>query len=194
MSAPKPHRLSGSAAGFDDAQFTAFARLHPDLRIERDSTGKLIVMPPTGWNAGKRNANLTMQLAQWARTDGDGVAADSSTGFKLPNGAIRSPDAAWVTNERLATLSPAELDGFPPLCPDFVVELRSPGDTLEELHAKMREYIANGARLGWLIDPDSRTVFVYRPQRRVGVRKNVARLAADPELPGFTLDLTDIWD
>ncbi|MDW8217853.1 MAG: Uma2 family endonuclease [Acidobacteriota bacterium] len=107
MSAPVTHRLPKSAAGFDDVQFTAFTRLHPDLRIERDATGKLIVMPPTGWNSGKRNANLTMQLAQWAQSNGRGVAVDSSTGFKLPNGAIRSPDAAWVPHERLATLSPA---------------------------------------------------------------------------------------
>lgn len=133
-------------------------------------------------------------LARWAREDGRGVAFDSSTGFDLPNGATFSPDAAWVLRTRLAHLTPMQKRKFLPLCPDFVVELQSPSDRLDDLKEKIQEYIDNGAQLGWLLVPDTRTAYVYRPGREPEHVPGASRLSGDPELPGFVLDLNEIWN
>ena len=174
-------------------QFFAFCQLNRDVRLERTAGGDLIVMPPTGWETGDRNSEISMQLRLWAKRDGTGVASDSSTGFRLPNGAVRSPDAAWVRRERLAALPAEERQKFLPLCPDFALELRSPSDRLDVVMAKMAEYLANGARLGWLLDPQSRRAWVYRPGAPPQELAAPETLAGDPVLPGFVLDLREIW-
>ncbi len=176
-----------------DEQFFLLCQLNRELRIERTAQGDLIVMPPTGWKTGSRNAEITMQFRAWAKQDGRGIATDSSTGFKLPNGADRSPDAAWVRRDRLAALTYEQKEKFLPLCPDFVIELRSPTDNLATVQAKMGEYIAHGAQLGWLIDPETRRVYVYRPGASVAVLEQVEAVSGAPELAGFTLDLREIW-
>jgi Uma2 family endonuclease len=174
--------------------FYELVRQNPNLRLERTAEGEVIIMPPTGGETGNRNHEINRQLGNWRKADGTGSAFDSSTGFKLPNGADRSPDASWVEKARLAQLSLEEKKKFLPLCPDFAIELRSPSDDLDTVKAKMEEYIACGLRLGWLIDPETRTVHVYRPNVTVEELKDVTEVSADPELPGFILDLREIWD
>lgn len=176
-----------------DDQFFEFCQLNRELRIERTAHGELSIMPLTGWETSEHNSEIGMQLRLWAKRDGTGVSSDSSGGFKLPNGATRSPDAAWITHARLATLSAEQKKKFLPLCPDFALELRSPTDSLSTLQAKMQEYIDNGARLGWLIDPEQRRVYVYRPEVPVEILENPETVSGDPVLPGFTLDLREIW-
>ncbi|MBI3245853.1 MAG: Uma2 family endonuclease [Deltaproteobacteria bacterium] len=178
----------------DDNQFFEFCQLNRDWRIERTAEGELIIMPPTGWATGTSNARLNAALVSWADQDGIGVAGDSSTGFTLPNGATRSPDAAWVRKSRLATLTKDQKNKFLPLCPDFVIELRSPSDTLETLQDKMHEYLDNGAQLGFLIDPIERRVYIYRPGIAVICLDNPVTVSGNLELPGFVLDLAKIWD
>jgi Uma2 family endonuclease len=177
-----------------DDEFFALCQINRDLRFERTSQGDIIIMAPTGAETGVRNSSITGQLYNWAKLDGTGTVFDSSTGFKLPNGADRSPDAAWIPRSRLATLTPKQKEKFLPLCPDFVIELLSPTDTLTVTQAKMDEYIENGALLGWLIDPEMRQVHVYRPRQAVVVMENVVEISADSELPGFVLDLREIWE
>lgn len=174
-------------------QFQQIAAVNRDLRLERSATGELIVMPPTGSETGNRNLDISGQLWLWNRQTKLGIAFDSSSGFKLPNGADRSPDASWVKLERWQTLTPKEQEGFAPLCPDFVVELRSKSDNMEPLREKMREYIANGARLGWLIDRKNQKVETYRQNQDVEILNNPRTLSGGDVLPGFVLDLTDIW-
>lgn len=181
-------------APMDDAQLLEFCRANPELHIERNAEGEVIVMSPTGGESSHRNLMIGAMLYLWAIRDGSGVAFDSSGGFLLPNGAMRAPDAAWVRRTRLAKLTRAEKRGFLPLCPDFVVELRSESDRLDALQAKMDEYIANGAQLGWLIDPLEQIVYVYRPQQPVQRLAQPAVISGDPELSGFTLNLTDLWE
>jgi Uma2 family endonuclease len=178
----------------DDSQFFEFCQLNRDWRIERTAEGELVVMPPTGWKTGNYNLRVSAALLAWADQDGTGVATDSSTGFDLPNGATRSPDAAWVRRSRLATLTEEQKARFLPLCPDFVIELRSPSDNLKTLQAKMQEYIDNGAQLGWLLNPIDRRVYVYRPGVAVACLENPTTISGDPELPGFVLDLEKIWE
>jgi Uma2 family endonuclease len=173
-------------------QFFELAAINRDLRMELTAGGELIVMPPTGGQTGNRNAEITMQLRQWAK-DSTGTTFDSSSGFRLPNGSVRSPDASWVERSRLDALTAEQLDGFIPLCPDFVLELRSPTDNLNALHSKMEEYLDNGARLGWLIDPVDRRVYVYRPQVPIEQLENPEKITGGPILPGFELDLQEIW-
>jgi len=175
-------------------QLFQFCQLNRDLRIERTAEGDLVIMPPTGGETGARNAKLIAQVIRWAEQDGSGVVFDSSTGFDLPNGATRSPDVAWVKRSRLAALTPEQKQGFLPLCPDFVIELRSPSDPLSTLQEKMEEYRANGAQLGWLIDPVERRVYVYRPGAPVECLDNPTELKGDPVLPGFVLDLEAVWE
>ncbi len=174
-------------------QFRELCRANPDLRIERSATGVIMIMPPTFSDSGNRNFNLNVQLGVWAEQDGTGLGFDSSTGFTLPNGAIRSPDAAWVRRERWDALSAEQKASFAPICPDFVVELRSASDRLNTLQDKMQEYLDNGASLGWLIDRPERMVYVYRRDRPVQVLENPETLSGDPELPGLTLRLEKIW-
>ena|SRR5215213_7672060 len=166
---------------------------YDELRFELTSTGELIVMPGTGSQTGRRNADLTYQLTAWSKTDATGVCFDSSAMFALPNNARRSPDASWVRRERWDRLSESLQEGFAPICPDFVVELRSRTDRLPVVRKKMSEYIANGASLGWLIDPFKRQVYVYRPDDEVVILNNPETISGDPLLPGFKLDLTELW-
>lgn len=174
-------------------QFFELARINRDLRIERNAKGELIVMPPTGGETGDRNSELNMQLRLWAKRDGGGRTFDSSTGFILPNGAVRSPDTSWVENSRLEALSAEQRERFLPLCPDFVIELLSPSDRLEDLQEKMSEYIENGTRLGWLIDPRERRVHVYRPGAPVRRLDDPEKVSGEAVLPGFALEMGEVW-
>ncbi len=175
-------------------QFETLALANPDLRLERTAEGELIVNPPTGGESGSRNLSISGQLGNWCETHEDlGEGFDSSTGFILPNGARRSPDASWVSRARWEALTAKERKGFVPLCPDFVVELRSASDSLSTLQAKMREYIDNGARFGWLIDPQNRRVEIYRQQAEVEISINPTELLGEDVLPGFVLNLRRVW-
>ena len=173
--------------------FERLCAKYTDLRLELTSTGELIAMPGTGSQTGRRNSNLNYQLTAWTEKDETGVCFDSSAMFALPNNARRSPDASWVRREKWDRLSEKQKEGFAPLCPDFVVELRSPSDRLPVLLNKMSEYMANGASLGWLIDPFKRQVYVYRPDDEVVILDNPETVSGDPLLPGFKLNLTKLW-
>jgi Uma2 family endonuclease len=176
-------------------QFAALAAANRDLRLERTALGELIVNPPTGWETGERNRSLTGQLDRWYEEHEDlGKAFDSSTGFILPNGATRSPDASWVSQERWQALTPEQKGTFANICPDFVVELRSSSDSLKSVQAKMSEYIDNGAKLGWLINPQHRRVEIYRPGFDVEVLENPVELSGEEVLPGFVLNLRRVWN
>ena len=176
-----------------DDQLLQLSALNRELRIERTAEGDLLLMPPAGGESSASNAQVTIQLGVWANHDGAGTTFDSSAGFVLPNGALRSPDASWMLDSRLKQFSREQRKKFIPACPDFVLELRSPSDTLADLHAKLREYIANGARLGWLLDPEARRVYVYRPDAPLEQLEDPATVPGDPVLPGFVLDLREIW-
>jgi Uma2 family endonuclease len=175
-----------------DDQFWQLCQNHPDLRFERTAQGELIIMSPTGGITGNRNSGLNYQLYGWNQKTKLGKAFDSSTGFKLPNGADRSPDASWITIDRWDSLTLDQQTRFVPLCPDFVVELRSPSDSLAEVQAKMQEYLENGARLGWLIDPQRQVVEIYRPGQAVEICHAPGSLSGEAVLPGFVLDLAEI--
>ena len=178
----------------NDEEFEEFCRLNRDLRIEMTAEGDLIILPPTFSRTGNRNFKLTQQLANWTDADGTGVGFDSSALFTLPNGAKRSPDASWVSKSRLASLTEEQRAKFLPLCPDFVIELRSSSDSLAELQEKMREYLNNGARLGWLLDPTTRSVYVYGEDGAIEEIKDAERVEGEPLLAGFVLDLQGIWE
>lgn len=191
---PVPVSLEmGTALRLSDTELLALCRRNPELRIERTAEEDLIVMTPVGGESSRRNARLVAALVNWADQDSTGVVYDSSGGFLLPNGAMRAPDAAWIPKSRLAGLSVEQQAGFLPLCPDFVIELKSPSDALGDLRAKMEEYRTNGTRLGWLIDPDERKVYVYRPGEDVEVLESPREISGGSELPGFVLDLRLIW-
>ena len=185
--------LSVKSVGLTGDQFFLLCRDNPELRLELTAEKKLIIMPPTGSKTGWRNSRLNYRLVHWADADGTGLTFDSSTGFTLPNGAKRSPDAAWVRRERWEALSEEEQEEFAPLCPDFVIELRSPRDSLATLQSKMSEYIENGAQLGWLIDPRSKRVHIYRPGQPVEVLETPNSVDGGSVLPGFVMNLMDIW-
>jgi Uma2 family endonuclease len=175
-----------------DEQFFQLCQNNRDLQFERTATGELIVMPPTGSDTSNRNIDLSYQLQGWSRQNNLGKAFDSSGGFKLPNGAERSPDASWVRIERWNALTSEQQKKFAPLCPDFVVELRSPNDSLEKLRSKMREYMDNGNRLGWLIDRHNQRVEIYRLNQEVEIISSPTHLSGEDVLPGFVLDLQHI--
>ncbi len=175
------------------AQFAELAIANRDLRLERTSTGELIVMPPTGTETGNRNLDIEGQLWQWNRRTKLGMTFNSSTGFTLPNGAQRSPDASWVKLAKWEALKPTEKEGFAPICPDFVVELRSKSDSMLSLRAKMQEYMANGASLGWLIDRQNYQVEIYSQGLEVEVLNHPIYLSGEDLLPSFVLDLTEVW-
>jgi Uma2 family endonuclease len=174
-------------------QLVELAIANRDLQLERTATGELVVMPPTGGDTANRNSDISGQLWLWNRQSKLGKTFDSSGGFHLPNGADRSPDAAWVRQERWDALTPEQQEGFVPLCPDFVLELRSKNDNMAPLRTKMKEYIDNGARLGWLIDRKNKKVEIYRQGREVEVLDNPTTLSGEDVLPGFVLDLTEVW-
>ena len=179
-----------------DEQLLELCSLNDAVRIELNTTGELELLPPAGGTTGNRNFSLATDLGNWVRTDGTGVGFDSSAGFTLPNNAIRSPDVAWILKERWARLSDEEKHKFAHIVPDFVIELRSPSDGLRGLHAKMEEYMENGVRLGWLIDPlDPRhRVYIYRPDTPVVILEEPETLSGEPELQGFVLDLKPVWE
>ena len=174
-------------------QFYEFCQANRDLRIERSASGEVIIMPPAFSDTGNRNIKIAQQLANWAEQDGTGETFDSSAGFTLPNGATRSPDASWIKLERWNALSEEQKASFAPICPDFVIELRSKSDTLSGLQDKMQEYIDNGASLGLLIDRKNRKVYIYRPNQEPEILDNPETVSGDPVLPGFALRMAKIW-
>lgn len=178
----------------DDDDFFEFCQNHQDLRIEMEKDGEIIIMPPTGSETGGKNFTLIGKFAVWVETDGTGKGFDSSTGFRLPNGAKRSPDLSWMTLKKWNAIPAAKRRKFAPVCPDFVVELRSETDSLQKLQAKMEEYIENGASLGWLIDAGKRQVYVYRSDVKVEILENPTEISGEPFLKGFTLNLKAIWE
>ena len=190
-----PYRLALDVRSLDmtDDRFLQFCADNGDLRMELTAERELIIMPPAGGTTGGRNSELAADLGIWSRRDGTGKTFDSSTGFSLPNGAIRSPDASWILLSRWEALSRSEQERFPPICPDFVIELRSPSDSLVHAQAKMDEYIENGVRLAWLIDPRNRRIHVYRPGQPIETLEQPAAISGDPVLPSFVLDLSAIW-
>jgi Uma2 family endonuclease len=176
-----------------DEEFYRFCTNNPDVLIEREANGDIIIMPPTGGETGDRSSELNYQLRAWARQDGRGRVFDSNTAFFLPSGAAYMPDACWVSRNRLETLSKLQKKQFMPLCPEFVVELTSPSDRLSKVQAKMREWMANGAALGWLIDADRQTVYIYRPQREPVELTSIDHVDGEGPVDGFRLELNDIW-
>jgi Uma2 family endonuclease len=187
LDVPPGVRLRVSSAGF-----WRLCAANRDLRLERTAQGVLIVMSPAGSQSGASNAELSGQLFVWAKADGTGLSFDSSTGFTLPNGAVRAPDASWIRRSRWEALAPEQMRKFAPICPDFVAELMSPSDDRPDVQAKMREYIEQGVRLGWLIDPEAGEVEIYRPSRPVETLDRPQTLSGEGVLPGFVLDLKGI--
>lgn len=185
--------LDVNSFGMSDERFYQLCQDNEDLRLELTSDGELIIMAPTGGATGSRNSKINARLTNWAEQDDSGISFDSSTMFCLPNGARRSPDAAWVRRDRWEALTEDERESFVPLCPDFVLELRSRTDSIRFLQEKMQEYVDNGAQLGFLIDSKSKRVFVYRPNCPVECIDDGPTVSGDPVLPGFVLNLKEIW-
>ena len=179
-----------------DGVLLKLSSLNDTLRLERNAQGELEILPPAQPISGNQNFNINVDLGIWGREDGRGLCFDSSTGFTLPNGAVRSPDASWILRSRLAELADEQKEGFWHIYPDFVIELRSSSDSLAVVRRKMEEYMANGVRLGWLIDPlvPSQRVYVYRPGMDVEILERPESLSGEPELPGFILYLKPIWE
>jgi Uma2 family endonuclease len=176
-----------------DAQFYQLCQLNPDVKFERNALGELLIMPPTGGETGKRNATLISRFIVWNEQNQLGEVFDSSTCFKLPNGADRSPDVSWVQRDRWDALTLQEKEKFPPIAPDFVLELMSPSDNLKAAQTKMLEYIDNGVKLGWLINRQNRTVEIYRPDLPVEILQSPATLSGENVLLGFSIDLKFVW-
>lgn len=185
--------LKARALDLTDERFFELCQDNRDLRLELTAEGELVVMGPATSETGWRNAKITFRLCQWAEQDGTGLCFDSSAGFTLPKGAKVSPDASWIRKERYEALTEEERDRFAPICPDFVVELRSKTDRLSRLQARMVEYVENGAQLGWLIDRTARRVYVYRLGEEVETLDAPETVTGDPLLPGFRLQLEELW-
>jgi len=178
----------------NDNEFFEFCQRNKSMRIEMDKHGEITIMPPTGSETGGKNFTLTVKFGIWADKDGTGKGFDSSTGFRLPNGAKRSPDLSWMKLEKWNSIPASKRKKFAPVCPDFVVELRSETDSLTKLQIKMEEYIENGAALGWRIDAGKRKVYVYRQNAKVEILEHPSEVSGEPLLKGFTLNLKEIWD
>lgn len=176
-----------------DEQFYDFCQKNPELRIEQTAEGEVIVMPPAFSDTGNRNFNIAVEVGIWARQDGTGEGFDSSAGFTLPDGAKRSPDTSWILKNRWNALSPDQKSSFAPICPDFVIELRSSSDKLKSLQNKLQEYIDNGAKLGLLIDRKNRNVHIYRPEQEPQILENPSAVSCSPELPGCSLPMSQVW-
>lgn len=177
-----------------DEQFFEFCQVNQELRIESNKFGELLIMPPTGSDSGNREARIIQQLMNWADEDSTGIAFSSSAGFTLSTGAKLAPDASWIKLERWNSLTEEQKQKFAPICPDFVVELRSPSDNLKPLQEKMEEYMKEpGLQLGWLIDRKNRRVYIYRPNQAVEILDNPETISGDPVLPGFILNLSKVW-
>ncbi len=185
--------LNLQAVQFTNEQFFQLCVNNRDLRFERNAKGDLIIMPPTGGITGERNSEINFQLRLWNNQYKIGKVFDSSTGYKLPNGANRSPDSSWIPPEKWTALTPQQREKFLPLCPDFVIELLSPSDSLKDTQAKMKEYLENGTRLGWLINRKARQVEIYRQGREVEILENPQSLSGEDVLVGFILELKLIW-
>ncbi|MEJ7862559.1 MAG: Uma2 family endonuclease [Pyrinomonadaceae bacterium] len=177
----------------NDDEFEKFCRHNPDVEIELTKEGELVIMPPTGGQTGIRNFSLIGYFFNWLKKDKSGVGFDSSTVFVLPNGAKRSPNLAWAKNEKWNALSDEEKQKFPPFCPDFMVEMRSPSDSIVNLQNKMMEYIENGASLGWLIDPFEKKVYVYRQNEEAEILDNPSKVSGEPLLKKFVLNVKKLW-
>jgi len=189
---PLPFRFRPETP-MSDEELMRFCAANEGLRVERDANGEILVMTPAGNNTGRKNAYLIQILGAWSDVDGRGYAFDSNTGFTLPDGSMRSPDAAWVQSVRWDTLSEKDKDRFSPICPDFIIELRSPSDNLPELQGKMQCWIANGAQIAWLIDPESETVTVYRPGQKADVHNHPTSVQGTGIIAGFELVMARIW-
>ena len=185
--------LNVESIELNDQKFAQLCRDNRDLRLELTSKGELIIMPPTGSKTGLRNAKIIHRLTDWSERDGTGVTFDSSTGFTLADGSKRSPDAAWVRRDRWEALTRKEQEGFAPIAPDFIIELWSSSDSWNLLQQKMLDYLNNGVRLGWLVDPEQRRVLIYRPDQPVETLENPSIVSADALLPGFSLNLQEIY-
>ena len=181
------------AIELDDEQFFRLCQANRDLQIERTAEGDILIMAPEAGSSGRASSRLTALFDQWAELDGTGQVFGASTGFRLSNGAIRAPDVAWVRNDRLDLLTDEQWQHFLPLCPDFVLELRSPSDGMRALQHKMEEYRDNGAQLGWLLDPVAKRVHVYRPGTTPEILDSPSIVSAEPLLRGFALDVLQIW-
>lgn len=177
----------------NDEQFFQLCRNNPELKLEQNQDGEIIIMSPTGGETGKRNANLIIDFGIWNRRKKLGQIFDSSTGFKLPLGSKRSPDVAYIQQERWDKLTQEEKEKFPPIAPDFVLELKSKTDSLKQVQKKMEEYMDNGVKLGWLINPEKKQVEVYRQEQEKEVLDNPQILSGEDILPEFRLDLALIW-
>ncbi|WP_107666283.1 Uma2 family endonuclease [Cyanothece sp. BG0011] len=188
-----PLEINCNSLQLTDEQFFQLCQDNRDLRFERNSNGDILIMPPTGGETSNRNSSINYQLYAWNLQNKSGVTFDSSGGFKLPNGADRSPDASWIPLEKWNNLTPQQRQKFLPLCPDFVIELRSPTDSLKTLQNKMKEYLENGTKLGWLINPKAKQVEVYRQGKQVEILDNPTTLSGEDVLPYFVLDLEKIW-
>ena len=182
-----------SVMDLSDEQFFQLCISNPDTKFERNANGEIIIMPPTGGETGKRNTDLIVQLSLWNRQTKLGEVFDSSTGYTLPNGANRSPDVSWIKQERWDSLTPEQKQKFIPLAPDFALELMSPSDYLRDVRVKMHEYLDNGVRLGWLINPKVKQVEIYRLGQDVELLDSPQSISGENVLPGFTLDLTNIF-
>ena len=193
--AAPPYRLALNIRAIDltKDQFLCLCSDNGDLRLELTAEGELIIMPPAGGESAWQEHELALQVGIWAKQDGTGRVFSPSAGFDLPNGAVRAPDVSWILLSRWESLSRDEQRTFSPICPDFVIELRSPSDRLGEAQRKMAEYLENGVRLGWLIDPQNKRIYVYRPGQPVEILEEPDTISGDPVLPGFALDLSPIW-
>jgi Uma2 family endonuclease len=183
-----------SITTISEYQFEQLCQANPDVKFERTPTGELVIMSPTGGETGRKNAKLITRFVLWNEEVNLGEVFDSSTCFRLPGGGDRSPDVSWVEQFRWNALTPEQQRQFPPICPDFVLELRSPTDNLKRLQAKMEEYLASGAKLGWLLNPEDREVEIYRPGQEMEKLKAPASLSGESVLPGFTLNLDWFWN
>jgi Uma2 family endonuclease len=190
---PLPLRFRPETPMSDD-ELMRFCAANDALRVERDANGEILVMTPAGSKTSKMNMRIGRLLDEWAEADGRGVAFDSNGGFTLPDGSMRAADAAWIELKRWEALSAEDQARYAPLCPDFVIELRSPNDNLTELKAKMKHWIANGARLGWRIDPESKTVYVYRPDEQPDVLVEPSSAQGDGIMAGFEIVMARVWE
>ncbi|WP_201987196.1 Uma2 family endonuclease [Hymenobacter rubidus] len=185
--------LGDPATGFSDEDFFQFCQRNPDLRIERTANHEIIIMPPAGFESSSASASSVGLLFVWFLKSRLGRVLESSVGYTLPDGAVLSPDASWVSPERLATVTPEQLQKFPSLCPDFIIEVKSPSDRIPTLQAKMEQWLNNGVRLGFLLDTETETAYVYRPNHRVEIVQGFENeLSGEPVLSGFRLDLREI--
>ena len=176
-----------------DEEFMSFCAANEPLQCERDANGEIIIKSPTGFGGGRLESRVFTYLAIWAIADGRGEAYNANTGFRLPNSSVRAADAAWMSSRRLSALSQAVLKGFAPICPEFIIEIRSQSDRLQPLKGKMQEWIANGAELGWLIDPKEKTVTIYRPGQEPEILFDPTSVQGDGPVAGFELVMAKIW-